>query len=397
MALASVALVFVPQAKAAVYWGGGLSFGHANLDGSLPFWPLPSGSFPALSADGGCDIAVDADHLYWANTSGGSIGRAGLDGYSADQDFIGGLSVPCGVAVDGSHIYWTELEGSTIGRANLDGSNVERSFIVGAKRPCGVAVDATHIYWTNQGGKSIGRANLDGTGVDQDLVVGPLLPCGIAVDSRYVYWGDQEANTIGRADLAGGEVEPAFISGAGEPWSLAVDGSHIYWANRGTSGDNFDGGIGRARLDGGEPNRDLIPDAHSPTGVALDTRIFALTPPSPQPSEYLRFGRVVHDRTKGTLQLVVQVPGGGDFRVDSPNLGWSIDKRPQPWPVRPFKWTLKLWPGRSGPVAARIRTQLGHTGRAAISLRVTYQQEGKLAVSGFKRLVFQRRIDPDPR
>jgi hypothetical protein len=42
------------------------------------------------------------------------------------------------VAVDAGHIYWTNLTGGSIGRANLDGSEVEQNFIT-TTYPAGVA------------------------------------------------------------------------------------------------------------------------------------------------------------------------------------------------------------------------------------------------------------------
>ena len=42
------------------------------------------------------------------------------------------------MAVDGSHVYWTNSSTGTIGRADLDGQNPNQSFITGALH--GVAV-----------------------------------------------------------------------------------------------------------------------------------------------------------------------------------------------------------------------------------------------------------------
>jgi len=44
--------------------------------------------------------------------------------------------------VDGGHVYWTNFTGGSIGRANLDGTGADQSFITGASSPGGVAVDA---------------------------------------------------------------------------------------------------------------------------------------------------------------------------------------------------------------------------------------------------------------
>jgi virginiamycin B lyase len=67
-----------------------------------------------------------------------------------NRSFITGAQSPCGVAVDATHIYWANSTGfvrvngsvvSTIGRAKLDGTAVDQSFIrTGAGIPQGVAV-----------------------------------------------------------------------------------------------------------------------------------------------------------------------------------------------------------------------------------------------------------------
>jgi hypothetical protein len=375
------------RAGAAVYWSAD-SLGRANLDGSMPFWPLPGGAFPAPRG-GDCSLAIANGLLYWGSAEG-AIGRATADGALADQAFIPGLGTPCGVAVGKAHIYWTDLDGNMIGRANLDGSGVEPGFIVGASRPCGVAVDAGHLYWANQTGGSIGRASIDGSGVEQDFVSGLGSPCGIDLGAQYIYWGDQKSDSIGRSDLSGGSVQPQLVRAVGEPWDVAVNAAHVYWANRSDIGSAAGSGIGRARLDGGEVSYDLIPDVQGPTGVALDDRVFS-TAVVPRPSDYLRFGKLAHNRRAGTVELLVSVPARGGFVVNGPRIGWSIDKgNPPPWLGGTFRWKLKLWPGKKGPAAKRIRRQLKRTGRAQITLQVTYQQEGRLPLEASKRITFQR-------
>ena len=42
--------------------------------------------------------------------------------HRADQSFITGANAPLGVAVDGQHVYWANTGTDTIGRANLDGT-----------------------------------------------------------------------------------------------------------------------------------------------------------------------------------------------------------------------------------------------------------------------------------
>ena len=85
-------------------------------------------------------MAVDGQHIYWANQSATSIGEANLNGTGKDEDFITTGSEPLGLAVDGEHIYWSNHKSTTLGEANLDGSGVTPSLVTGATEPQGVAV-----------------------------------------------------------------------------------------------------------------------------------------------------------------------------------------------------------------------------------------------------------------
>jgi sugar lactone lactonase YvrE len=251
------------QASASVYWGSFSStgeVGRANLDGS--------GANPGFVAGGNSPalVAIDGQHIYWANLNGTTIGRANLDGTGANQSFIGLANTPQGIAVDGQHIYW--VAGSAVGRANLDGTGANASFITGASNPAGVAVDGQHVYWANSGGgatNTIGRANLDGTGANQSFITGPNFPVGVAVDGQHVYWANSGGTTIGRANLDGTSASESFISGASAPFGVAVDGQHLYWANSGATT------IGRANLDGSAANQSFISGLNVPAGVAVDS------------------------------------------------------------------------------------------------------------------------------
>src|SRR5215831_1632163 len=52
---------------------------------------------------------VDA-FLYWADVGNNTIGRANLDGSSANQSFVAAIT-PEGMAVDGAHVYWANYFG----------------------------------------------------------------------------------------------------------------------------------------------------------------------------------------------------------------------------------------------------------------------------------------------
>jgi hypothetical protein len=235
-----------------------------------------------------------------------TIARVGIDGSGFNGSFVtlphpsctsGLIAGATALAVDGSHIYWADTTLGTIGRANIaDGSTPNVQLIRGAGGACGtpgtgagpegVAVDATHVYWTNPDQGTIGRAGLDGTTPTQSFITGAQEPSGIAVAGSNIYWanspGTGQAGTIGHATLDGSgalnptSVNESFITGVQGfgPTSVAVAAGFVYF-------DNGDGWIGRATLDGsivarhiaqfgttGNPITSLAADASQSTPTA---------------------------------------------------------------------------------------------------------------------------------
>lgn len=175
--------------------------------------------------------------VYWANSdgSGGTIGRANLDGTGVNQSFVSGAIHPCGVAVNSSHVFWGNDNATSVGRAKLDGTGANQA-IAPADGTCGVTVNPSHLFWVNTNvSDSIGRPNLDGSVPDQDFVTGAPLPfpCGVAVNSTHIFWGNLNGDSIGRADLNGTLANPNFIPAINDPCGVAVDSTHIYWGNAG--------------------------------------------------------------------------------------------------------------------------------------------------------------------
>jgi hypothetical protein len=137
-------------------------------------------SAPVLMSESGTAVAADDEHIYWTN--GNDIARANTDG-TQPETLITGLNDVRALAVDAYHIYWADSGVNKIGRADLDGTHVIQNFVNDVVGATGVAVDAHHVYWTTVGGASIGRANLDGTGVEDSFIRGLADPRMIAVDS----------------------------------------------------------------------------------------------------------------------------------------------------------------------------------------------------------------------
>jgi hypothetical protein len=246
--LSSVAVnaehIYWNETRGPDYGFGGIA--HARLDGTNIDGNLIRGAWLE---------ALDANYVYAPINDyssllfeAASIGRVSLDGTGTiEKDFISGLDGPLrGIAVDANHIYWAQgvtpgsTETAAIGRAKLDGTGVEREFIPFTAESCpgAVAVDAAHVYWTSvrrfalhecgDSGYSIGRAKLDGTGLNESFIAddrSAFTPTDLAIDAAHVYWANNYPNhSIGRASLDGGSVDQRFITPAGRDLYLAVDG-----------------------------------------------------------------------------------------------------------------------------------------------------------------------------
>ncbi|MBV9321900.1 MAG: choice-of-anchor D domain-containing protein [Mycobacterium sp.] len=288
-----------------IYWTTGNAVGRANLDGT--------GVNQAFIGGGNAStgIAVDGQHVYWANFDANTIGRANLDGTGVDQNFITGAGHPIGVAVDRQHVYWVNSAGTVgIGRANLGGGDVNQRFITGLAAPWGLAVDDQHIYFTEQTnlGNTVGRANLDGTGVNRFFILSPLLGVyWVAVDAHHIYWTITSGRgAIACANLDGTGVNTSFITGVGGDVSGLAVTAHIYWGN-GSSGT-----IGRANLDGSGVNRSLIGGLSSPSAVTV---IGDAVPTASPSASTLAFGNQPLFRLSRPQPLTVTNTGNGTLEI----------------------------------------------------------------------------------
>jgi hypothetical protein len=393
----AVLAAWSPRTEAAVYWGSGGFVGAANLDGSVFVDGIPYGLANVPELGNVCGVAVSGGDLYWADPSRGTIGRTGLgssptglldfvnERVTIDEALVSGLARPCGVAVDGSHVYWADTAAMAIGRANFDGSGVDRNFISGVSSPCGVGVDGGHLYWGNFQGGTVGRALLGGGDVEEGFVEGATGPCGVAVDGSHVYWSNWDGTSIGRANLDGSGVDDEFIGGLHNPCGVAVDGSHVYWTNW-----NARDPVGRANLDGSGVDPSLVTTEFylASCGVALDARTFVPLPPPLSAPIFL--GKVKRGLGRGVAYVNVKVPKtGGVLDLVSKGLDWRYAGAPVA-DKGYWVWQLKVGPAKTGRAAARIRHRLARTGRATVTLEVTYTEANKSPYKATRSLTLLR-------
>ena len=303
-----------------------------------------------------------------------------------EQNFIPTAGGAFGIAVDGQHIYWANnMQGSTIGRADLDGGNVDNSFIPGATDPEGVAVDGSHIYWGNYGAGMIGRANLNGSGPQQNFVTGADGPTGIALDGQHIFWSNTNGNTVGRVDLDGiSNKDPNFIP---DPLALntegvAVFGGFIYWTTTRRGHDR----PGQPRRLQSEPrlHHDGCPVAvrcrgrRGPAGVRGGG------------GKSLKFGKVKLNKKKGTALLPVTVPSAGTLSLggkglvhkrlgQAPALGKLFKKVP-----KAGTYTLKV------KAKGKKKAKLFSTGKVKVKAVITFKPTSGEAVHATHKIKLKK-------
>lgn len=94
----------------------------------------------------GSEILVTATKLWWCGT-GGEVKESLLTGSTVKTILTGTKATS--IAVDASHIYWTNTSTGTIGRSTLAGTEVEPEWMKGQAEPRGIVVSATAATWIN--------------------------------------------------------------------------------------------------------------------------------------------------------------------------------------------------------------------------------------------------------
>lgn len=384
-------LGFATQAPAALYVGG-IGINRVNLDGTFfqsEFIETGSGST--------CGIAVDAGHIYWADSYEETIARANLDGTGVEDAFISlpKGTHPCGLAVNSEFIYWTSGGTHTLGRARLDGSELDLSFINTEPFPCAVAVNQTGIYWSSETEDSIWRTDLAGLNGPELVIDEPEGdPCGIGIEGPHLFWVNGEGGAIGRANLDGSEAQPEFIAGVRYPISLAIQAGHLYWVSEGGEFRS----IGRADLDGGEVNDDFITGHRYLYALAADSVVFSPPPPPPAPEpSRMKLGKL-RRMPNGTVYLRVNLVAGGFLQAEARGLkaralpdgsvGGSDVTAGRKW--------LRLVPNANDPASKCVVRALRPGDRIRVKLRVVFHSPPSLpTIKKRKLFMFKPSLAPE--
>ena len=168
-------------------------------------------------------VAVDDGYVYWTSTGklepngdpedeGGTIGRAAIDGSEAiEPGFICGASNPQGIAVNADHIYWAnkakDPNKQSIRCAAIGGGDVEQLFFKpgGEQISYGIALSPTDVYFSVTAVQSesdfISRVPLDGGAEEFVFINAGSGLRGVAVDGSFVYWAAQGEEAMGRIPI----------------------------------------------------------------------------------------------------------------------------------------------------------------------------------------------------
>ena len=226
-------------------------------------------------------VALGADRVYWANTTG-TISYANLDGSGGAELNISGATPngPRGVAIDAAagRIYWANQGNDTISYAKLDGSGGGGQLDISgatANRPHGLAIDPAsgRVFWATRGASTglftIAFANLDGSGGGAELDISGATankPHGVMIDAAggRIYWTNLDS-TIWFANLDGSGGGGQFnTSGATDRGGIgmAIDPleGRLYWGNLGNDTISFanldlSGGGGQLDISGTTPDQ----------------------------------------------------------------------------------------------------------------------------------------------
>lgn len=196
-------------------------------------------------------LTGDANWLYvsvqesWMGS--GRIRRYPIDGGQIDP--ASSFVVPSlghfhGVAVDGQHIYWANPKGA-IGRVDLDGkSNKYSSWIsVGAGTPWGIAVTGSSVYWATKNPGSIGYAALNAGGATSGAITGLTMSgekhdIAIVGGTAKTPLGAALTNSAVPAITGTVDVGQTLTADAGT-WLATPDNVYYQWENSSDSGTTW--------------------------------------------------------------------------------------------------------------------------------------------------------------
>jgi hypothetical protein len=204
-------------------------------------WSIPLGNGPPTRLFAGPTaaqgLAVDSLHVYWTDSTTGSVMRVPRRGGTATV-VATGQNDPTGIAIDSTQVVWSVGQPGSIETVLLSSGGLPIHLASGQNAPQQIALDAQNVYWTNGAGTSPGsvmEVPLAG-GTPIALATGQIDPQGIAAASvpgagTYVYWVNTTGGTLMATAAIGGFQPTVLASGLGRPERIAVGTDSLYWTD----------------------------------------------------------------------------------------------------------------------------------------------------------------------
>lgn len=213
-----------------VYW--------ANYDTGMVELRTPKGALSAGAngsrfsggARGLSGIAVNQNHVYWANAEDGTISAALVDDIGARPTVLyQGAKGLAALAADGTNVFIANSAAGTVVRVPVDGS-APTTLASGRATPQAIVSDASGVYWVEKDGLNVMKVAAGSDALITLATVETGKPIALALDESDVYWAN--LNGIQRVAKSGGDAA-SLVDGAGDQFltGIAVDGTHVYWSS----------------------------------------------------------------------------------------------------------------------------------------------------------------------
>lgn len=145
-----------------------------------------------------------------------------------------GQSGPHGIALDATHVYWTNSTNGTVMKLPKIGG-APSPVALGQVQPWSLVVDATDVWFTDRGAGTLMRAPIAGDGTAVEPLWMNAEPWGIWDHGYALYWTDYSAPEVNLTPKTGVATLSQDWAGA-QPTAIVAEGNTVYWANDG-SGD----------------------------------------------------------------------------------------------------------------------------------------------------------------
>lgn len=191
-------------------------------------------------------IAVDADHVYWSDSTHALVARIDKDGSNYLELAKGGPGnqLPFGIAVDDKNVYWSI--DSTIVRCATAGCANTPTIVTSTESFRDLLIDGDTLFWVDGDSgfsaqtylRAISKDATNGTG--GTILVGPEAELfRLTKDATNLYVTCSQASGGGsvlrRVSKSGGNVDivARALGADGDLWGLAVDDSNVYFTDWG--------------------------------------------------------------------------------------------------------------------------------------------------------------------